>query len=190
MIVRRIGGGPLDSLSYLVTDGEKSVLIDAGPRIDLDVELVLLTHAHFDHVANLEPLRKRGAKAYMHPMDRELLASFWSFGKFFGVEGPVPQVDEDLNEGVLDLGWVRIEVLHTPGHTPGSCCFLIDGILFTGDTLFKGTFGRTDLPGGDRRDMARSLRRILSLSPDILVLPGHGEATTIGDERELLSLLD
>ena len=111
----------------------------------------------------------------MHPADRAL-PSWLTHGL---------TADEELHEGdELDFDGLRFKVLHTPGHTPGSVCFLCGDLLFSGDTLFAGSCGRTDLPGGSWKDMTASLRRLAELEGDYTVLPGHEESTTLSAERE------
>ena len=173
-------------------------------RYRLKPVAVLLTHGHIDHVWSVGPVcGAKGIPAYINPADRALLADPASglalnVGQqlFGGVTFTEPDDVRELTDGAtLDLAGVHLTVGHVPGHTPGSVTFGADaapdlpdmpggGTLFTGDLLFAGSIGRTDLPGGDHQAMLRSLARTLARSQDnMLVLPGHGPQTTIGAER-------
>jgi glyoxylase-like metal-dependent hydrolase (beta-lactamase superfamily II) len=155
---------------------------------------VLLTHGHIDHVWSVAPVcGARGIPAYIHPDDRALLsdpARGLPLGAgqqlFGGLEFTEPDDVRELADGtVLNLAGLQITVNHAPGHTPGSVVFHSDpAVMFSGDLLFAGSIGRTDLPGGDTAAMMDSLARVcLTLPDDTRVLPGHGPATTIGVER-------
>lgn len=167
-----------DTRAAVVIDpGDEAVLVAA--RIDalgLNVKAVLLTHGHFDHSGEAAKIAKKtGAAVWMHPADRKL-PSWLLHG--------LPKT-RDLSDGEeLDFDGLRLRVIHTPGHTPGSVCFRCGDMLFAGDTLFAGSCGRTDLPGGSWQDMAASLRRLAKLDGDCAVYPGHGEATTLAVERK------
>ena len=193
--------------------GEECVIVDPGQDAQAGIEeslaryrlkpiAVLLTHGHIDHVWSVAPVC--GAKdipAYIHPDDRELLADpAKGIGLRVGQElfGGLTFTEPDdvrvLEDGAtLHLGGCTFTVGHVPGHTPGSVTFRTDEAprghdysrtLFTGDLLFAGSIGRTDLPGGDHQAMLRSLSRTLTLPDETLVLPGHGPHTTIGAERQ------
>ncbi len=189
--VVRICCGPYESLAYLIVDEENgnSILIDAGlPAVEIlnvlgregaSLELVLLTHTHFDHIAGLPELADHlDVRAFAHEEDISVLTDFWPLNM-----GPPP--DLEPLEGNVKVGSLSIEPLHTPGHTPGSVCYHIRrlGAVFTGDTLFKGNIGRTDFKHGDPMRMRGSLLKLMELPPSTAVLPGHGEPTTIGAER-------
>lgn len=173
----------------------QGVVIDPGgeaPKIrarvealGITVKALLHTHAHFDHVGATRELQELwGIPAFLHPKDRYLIESLDMQTGMFGMD-PIPQPElGELSEG-QDLEGLR--VLHTPGHTPGSCCFHAQGeatpLLFAGDTLFSGGVGRTDLWGGSWEDLERSIRtRLYELPDETQVIPGHGPLTTLGEE--------
>ena len=167
-----------DTKSAVVIDpSDDATLVEARiAAMELTVRAILLTHGHFDHGGDVKRLlKKRDVPVYCHPADRQL--PFWLTHKL--------RVSDPLEDGqLLDFDGIRLTVLHTPGHTPGSVCFLCGDRLFAGDTLFAGSCGRTDLPGGSWEDMAASLRRLAALEGDYEVFPGHGEPTTLAAERE------
>ena len=143
----------------------------------LDVKYILLTHGHYDHTGGVAALRAAlpEVKVYLHPADQALLGT-----------GSMPPVEDTLpcQEGdVIPLGGLEISVLHTPGHTPGSVCYRVGEVLFTGDTLFQGSMGRTDLTGGSYEEIMASLKRLGELPGDYQVLPGHMDTTTLEAER-------
>ena len=167
-----------DTKAAVVIDpSDDAALVEARiAALGLEIRAILLTHGHFDHGGDAARIReKTGARIWVHPADRSL-PSWLTHGL---------SADEDLHDGdELDFSGLRFRVLHTPGHTPGSVCFLCGELLLAGDTLFAGSCGRTDLPGGSWQDMIASLRRLASLPGDYKVCPGHGETTTLAAERE------
>lgn len=197
MTIRCLPLGALQANCYLLSDEEgATAVIDPGDEAgtiletvragELAVESILLTHAHFDHILAADELRREtGAPVYVYETDAPALAdprrSLTVLAK--GGAGPL-RADHLLKDGEeLRVGRLAVSVLHTPGHTPGSCCFLCGDALFSGDTLFAGSIGRTDFPGGDDQAMAASLRMLAALEPGIRVFPGHGESTTLSKER-------
>ncbi len=193
--------GPFSENPYLLAcaDTGQAVFIDPGDRASMllaairkdgvELQAILLTHAHLDHVGALNELREAtGVPVYLHPDDDWLLAEAhvqWSrFGKQIR---PIAPADHPLAEGdTLRVGGCELRVLHTPGHTPGSVCFYAaaDKVLIGGDTLFQRSVGRTDLPGGDTATLITSIRsKLWTLPEDTVVYPGHGSPTTIGEER-------
>lgn len=177
--------GELDTNCYLVEgDDGHAVVIDPAARGEeiarrleengLTLDAVLLTHAHFDHLGGLKELcRLTGAPVYLHAADRAIV-DVMSRGRM--TEDPLPY------PAAVEAAGLVFQVLHTPGHSPGSVCLLAGNVLFSGDTLFAGTCGRTDLPGGSEEEMLRSLRRLASLSENYDVLPGHGPPSTLSWE--------
>ena len=202
MDIQRIVTGAYQENAYLVFDGAgKAAAVDPGedaPRIlaalrDAGAELaaVLLSHGHLDHIAAL-PALLAAAPAPVHVAAAD---ADWCFTErnrlepYAPVLSPPANLAEDLSEGAeVRAGGLVFRVLATPGHSPGSVCFLlgstpgIPSVLFAGDTLFAGSIGRTDFEGGDDAAMAASLRRLASLPPETRVLPGHGPVTTIARE--------
>lgn len=190
--------GPMPTNCYLVYNegAAEAIVIDpAGEPEKIKKALdgkrpaaVLLTHGHFDHTGALSAFA--GTPIYIHPSDDVMLLDpAWSVGDLMGDAAPRPAATDYVQEGMtLRLAGLEIAVLHTPGHTLGSVCYRIGDVLFTGDTMFCGSYGRTDFPGGDEAELYRSLRRLLRLDKDYLVLSGHGEPTSIFQERELYRL--
>ncbi|MEM4328988.1 MAG: MBL fold metallo-hydrolase [Candidatus Caldarchaeum sp.] len=192
--------GLLRSNSYIAYDEDtkKAVIIDAGDDAwkiletihahRLNPVAVYATHCHFDHVMAVEDLKQSlGVPFYIHPDDRELLARSRELTRgFLGIDIPEPaEPDGYVVEGqVIELGGCRLKVIHTPGHSPGSVCYYTDGILFSGDTLFQGSIGRTDAFGGDTAKIVDSIvNKLFTLPDDVHVLPGHGLPTTLGWEK-------
>jgi len=198
VLVRHLVLGDLQTNCYIVNDDEggAAVVIDPAGEPDrllaaiegLSVALVVLTHAHFDHLgAVCEVLDATDARLLVHEIDAPRIVSPAADGTGaapFGYDYSAPSADQTLVEGdTVESGSLVMQVLHTPGHTPGSICLLAEDHLFSGDTLFAGSVGRTDFPGGDMREMQRSIARLATLADGIVVYPGHGPETTIGRER-------
>jgi glyoxylase-like metal-dependent hydrolase (beta-lactamase superfamily II) len=179
----------------------EAVVIDPGDDIErvqrvldqhhLRVKYIVATHAHIDHVGGIEKLQQAtDAGVVMHQADLPLYQNLALQAEWLGVPSPgVANVDQFLQEGdTLRCGALTLEVLHTPGHSPGSLSLHLPGEnqrIFSGDTLFQGSIGRTDLWGGSLEDILRSIRQRLLVFPDQTpVFPGHGAPTTIGAERE------
>lgn len=168
--------------------GDADELLASLQSRGLVVTAIVATHAHFDHIVAAEQLRRAtGAPFYLHPLDKTLLDWMQESARLFlGLElGPPPDVDRDATEGErLVAGSVELEVLHTPGHSPGSISLVADGVVFSGDTLFQASVGRTDLPGGDHAALVAAVRgKLFPLGDELAVYPGHGPATTLGEER-------
>ena len=163
-----------------------SSLKEAADRNALQVEAIFLTHSHWDHIADVAVLKKElDLKLYVHPFDAANMCHPGSDGLplMFPIEGNEP--DGFFEEGQkLQVGNLEIEVIHTPGHTPGGVCFYIprEKVLISGDTLFSGSIGNLSFPTADPEAMWASLKKLAKLPPDTRVYAGHGPATTIGAE--------
>ena len=179
----------------------EAIVIDPGDDIDrvqeilarhkLRAKYIIATHAHIDHVGGIEKLKlATGAAVLMHQADLPLYQNVGMQAQWLGVAPPgIVEVDQFLNEGdKLRWGTLELDVMHTPGHSPGSLSLHMPGAgnrIFSGDTLFQGSIGRTDLWGGSFQQIVRSIAsRLLSFPDETPVFPGHGESTTIGEERE------
>ncbi len=198
MRVRRLTLGMLDTNCWVVDDGAggPAIVIDpadgAGEILDAlggaPVGALALTHGHFDHIGAVRELvAATAAPLLVHEADADsITTAVGSGGAPFGFEVSAPSADRVLTAGdTIVAGAVALTVLHTPGHTPGCICLLGDGHLFSGDTLFAGSIGRTDFPGGDMAAMRRSIARLAELPDEVRVHPGHGPETTIGRERRV-----
>ena len=191
--------GPLAENTYIVEHvaSRQAAVVDPGDEGEeildrlaergITLEKILLTHGHFDHVGAVRTLKERtGAKIHIHADDADRMRTAGRQGGMFGlhVEDP-PAPDVLLREGDrVTLGDQRFQVLHTPGHTPGHVTFLSGEMAFVGDLIFAGSIGRTDLPGGSFDDLIRAVREKIFVLPDRTVLfPGHGPATTVGEEK-------
>lgn len=167
---------------------ESGRILDAVNRLRLKPEVIINTHGHGDHIgANGAVRTATGARLLIHAEDCRLLAdASANLSSSFGPPLISPPADGLLTDGQqLNIGRLRMQVLSTPGHTPGSVCLFGEGLLFSGDTLFAGSVGRTDFPGGDPRRLEASLRRLRSLPAGTRVYPGHGPSTDL--EREFAS---
>ena len=181
-----------DTKEAIVVDpgGEHQRILDIVRHYDLTVKWIIHTHAHLDHIYETRDVKEQaGGTIALHKDDTFLYDGFAMQAAMFGWRvRPVLPVDHWLTDGeTLPFGKRAAEVIHTPGHTPGSCCFRLqsdDGpLLLAGDTLFARSIGRTDLPGGDFATIEQSIKRkIYTLDPDTSVIPGHGPRTTVGDE--------
>jgi hydroxyacylglutathione hydrolase len=201
MDVRTFTVGPVAENCFVarVEGSERAVVIDPGEEperilkaieeLDVEVDAILVTHCHFDHIGAVAPVaRETGAPVYCPEIEVPVLADIMSFVPWPGI-GPYEgyDADEKVSGGErLALAGVDIDVLFTPGHSPGHVTYAIPdhGALFSGDVLFKGSVGRTDLPGGDRATLLESIRALVDgYGPETTVYPGHMGITTLGDER-------
>ncbi|MCL1816130.1 MAG: MBL fold metallo-hydrolase [Clostridiales bacterium] len=165
---------------------EAAALIATLEEIKAQPQLIVNTHGHWDHIGANKPLQQRyNLGIAIHELDAPLLGDGRrNAASLFGGDGDGGKVSRALAEGdIIELGALRIEVLHTPGHTPGGICLKLDKLLFSGDTLFKLSIGRTDFPGGDYQAMRQSLARLSALEDNFLVLPGHDKSTTLEYEK-------
>lgn len=191
----RLVVGPLATNCYLIGGGDGCVVIDPGAdadKIEAKVEslgapllAVLLTHGHYDHVGAAAELKaKYGAKIYMHRADADMIGSRERSLAFLTDARPAPfEPDEFVQDGgSLALGELSFAVAHTPGHSPGGVCYALGAAVFCGDLIFRESIGRFDF--GSFEDEMASIRRLLAAYPDeTLLLPGHGESTTVGHEK-------
>jgi glyoxylase-like metal-dependent hydrolase (beta-lactamase superfamily II) len=185
MIIRQLEVGYLDNFCYIVgcKNTRQALVVDPGPDVErimsaaqkegLEIVTIVNTHGHGDHTAgNAELKTLTGAKIIIHGLDAD------------GYPGADVRLSD---EETLQLGEISVEVIHTPGHTPGGICLHAQGNLFTGDTLFVGDSGRTDLPGGDRATLGKSIRRLMELPDHTVIWPGHNygptPSSTIGWEK-------
>lgn len=200
MLVETLVTGPFQENCYLVAkgEGEEAVLIDPGDdaeaiahRIEelaLTPVMILNTHGHLDHIGAVPDLRERYDIPFaIHPLDGFLLKNVNEHAALFGLHGyRDPEVDRDLVAGeTVTAAGIDFEVVFTPGHSPGHVTFVVPGAVFSGDCLFSGSIGRTDLPGGDPATLKATLHDFfLSLADETNVYSGHGPMTTIGRERQ------
>jgi len=199
MTIKTLTVGPLAENTYIVFDEgvREAIIIDPGDEADrimdvvkdnnLRVTMIICTHAHFDHIgATGDIKRSTGAGVFIHGDDLEIFKSARDHAMFWGFEiDDLPRPDGLLKEGdIIKVGKLEFRVIHTPGHSPGSTSLYGEGVVFTGDTIFRDSVGRTDLPGGSPAMLRESFYRLLRLPEDTRVLPGHGPETTIGREKQ------
>jgi len=182
--------------SYILHDEKEAIVIDPGCSYNTLIDslkyfkllAVLATHGHYDHIIHVSSLKNEyKVPFYLHPDDAMLVKHANMYIKLFNGDKfiEIPKIEyfvEDSEE--LDFGFIKVSVIHTPGHTEGSVCFRVDNNLFSGDLLFKNNIGRTDLPGGNTAKIKDSLKKINSSFSDIHLLPGHKDTTTLNEERK------
>ncbi len=189
--------GPMEANCYILYDPDKreGLIIDPGAegsrlikfieQEKISINYIINTHAHPDHVgANRELKEYTNAPILIHRYDAPMLAGSESIlSLIFPLGSSSPPADTLIKDGdLIECGGMKLQVLHTPGHTPGGISLLQDDCIFTGDTLFSGSIGRSDLPGGSQEVLLDSIRKILSLGENLIVYPGHGPSTTVSQE--------
>lgn len=203
MKLYHLQSGPLNVNSYFLVneDTKNAVVIDSGENynlikkteqdLNIKIKAVLLTHAHFDHAGNAKRLQDDGAKIYVSKKDAPKLLNDDNLAKNFGRHFDYVKADYIFNgEEELEIEGIKIKVIETPGHTDGSVTFMVDNMLFTGDTLFHDSIGRTDFVSGSREDIILSVKKLFALSGDYNVYPGHDEFTTLDYERKNNKFID
>lgn len=172
-------------------------VIDPGDRAEkilalieknsLSLKYILLTHGHFDHIGAVNELKEQtGAQVVVHHEDLDMIMDpDKNLSSYVGSKHIKVSADLMVEDGMaLQIGNITLEVIHTPGHTRGGVSYLGEGLLFTGDTLFAGSVGRTDLPGGNHHTLIKSIKeKVLSLNDNLIIYPGHGPKSTLGQER-------
>ena len=156
---------------------EANTILNRTALLGLEIEAILLTHGHFDHVGAVRQIAAdTDCKVYLQENELSLPAAM--------TDGPLYHTDLYPESGVVELAGMTVKVIKTPGHTPGSVCLLVENALFSGDTLFAGSMGRCDFPGSNIFDMRKSLKKLRDLAGDYRVLPGHAEESTLEYERK------
>ncbi|MDH5202658.1 MAG: MBL fold metallo-hydrolase [Nitrospirota bacterium] len=199
MIIKKLVVGPLESNCYIIADEitKETLVIDPGDEPDRILELInengfkvkyiFCTHAHLDHIGAVIDIKEAtGAKIVIHQDEQVIYKGAREQAATWGYElDPLPEPDIFISdENIVEIGNLKLEVFHTPGHSPGGSCLYGEGILITGDTLFAGSVGRTDFYGGDIEKLKKSFKRLMSLPDKVKILPGHGPESTIGKEKE------
>ena len=201
MILKALAVGPIMANCYILgcENTKSAAVIDPGEEADrilmelakdnLTLKYIINTHGHFDHVGGNTGLKKASnAEIVIHEADAPMLTDLGRAAGAFGLSvQDSPPADKYVDEGdLISFGEISLKVLHTPGHSPGGISLHTDGIVFVGDTLFAGSIGRTDLPGGDFQTLIASIKtKLFPLGDDVKVYTGHGPSTTIGQEKQI-----
>lgn len=198
MFIKNIVVGPLQANCFIIADEKtkKAMVIDPGDEPErimeiikennLNVQHIICTHGHFDHVGAVSDIKKEtNADVLIHKDELQIYKAALDMAAFWGYDiDPLPEPDRFVNdEDEIKVGDLVFKVMHTPGHSPGCICIYGQECVITGDTLFAGSVGRTDFYGGDSLKLKQSFKRLMKLPDNTKVLPGHGEMTTIGHER-------
>jgi len=199
MEIYTLPNGPFMVNSYLIVNGKKGFFLDPGSGIKplivkaesdkIEIEAIIATHGHIDHIDGVNKVKQKfDVQFYANNLDMELIQSVQMQARMFGVPDPgevIPDRNLPLN-GEIQVAGLTLELFHTPGHSKGSVSIKIDDVLFSGDTLFNFSIGRTDLPGGNYEELITSIRnRIFVLPDNTRVLSGHGPETTVGREKQM-----
>ncbi|MCF7836876.1 MBL fold metallo-hydrolase [Candidatus Gracilibacteria bacterium] len=193
MLINKVQTGSLAENCWILRDKKNAAIIDPGDNAekilkeldDAKVLWILLTHSHIDHLGALAKVwKKTGGRIAVHSAETEIVERGEPNPPNYPMRFEPVLVTKKLEDGdILDFENLKIEVIHTPGHTPGSCCFRIGDELFSGDTLFKENVGRWDLAGGDLEDLRHSLTKILKLPDELKIHPGHDADWTMSEAR-------
>lgn len=198
MIIKTFIKPPIENNNYLIIDesSKEAALVDCSSMDDdillelkkngATLKYVLLTHGHFDHISGLNDLPKN-VKVLMHKLDSEWVEQVNTYLPMIGMPSmEIPKIDQYISEeDIIKLGETEIRIIHTPGHTQGGVCYYTKGNLFSGDTIFKESVGRCDLPGGNFDQIIKSIEeKIFTLPKDTIIYPGHGKSTTVEWEIE------
>ena len=200
MIIKTVQVGELRTNCYIVASNKtkEAIIIDPGDEADKIIDaiekgkfkpiLIVNTHAHPDHVgANFKLAEKYGIVAALGEDGYRMIEDFKRyFEDFSGLKLEDLSIERLLQDNnMINIGELKLKVINTPGHSKGSVCLYGEGVLFSGDTLFAGTYGRTDIPGGSEEEMQESIKKLMELPDETVVYPGHGSRTTIAEERNL-----
>ncbi|MBO4539019.1 MAG: MBL fold metallo-hydrolase [Clostridia bacterium] len=202
-MLKKFEVGYMPTNCYVLSDGEIAVIVDPGGGYGkisaylnengLNPVAVLLTHGHFDHILDVHKWQKEGVDIFIHEDEAScLFTPEENISSMIGLTIPPVRMYKTFSDGdVLTFGKLSFKVIHTPGHTKGSCCFIMDdGSVLTGDTLMCETYGRTDFPGGSTDRIVSSIKdKLFSLEGDRLIYPGHGDSSTLNHERRFNPVL-